>query len=62
MHLDDDTDGQPHGYYHYHTADGGKTWTGPTQEPNDVSEADPFDSTDTMQGAIKIAEAASPVQ
>ena len=53
MHLEDDTDGVQHGYYHYKTIDGGKTWTGPTPEPDDVVEADSLKHFDTVEEAIK---------
>lgn len=56
MHLDDDTDNLGHGYYHYATTDGGKTWTGPTFEPDDVVEADPQAEDDTISDAMKSAE------
>ena len=62
MHLEEDADGHSHGYYHYATADGGTTWTGPTAEPNDVAEADPFDAAETLPGALKAAEAVPGVQ
>lgn len=58
LHLEDDTDGVAHGYYHYKTADAGKTWTGPTLEADDIIQADSLDEVDTIQEAIKNAEAA----
>jgi hypothetical protein len=57
MHLDDDTDKLGHGYYHYATTDGGKTWTGPTFEPDDIVDADPQAEDDAIGDAMKAAEA-----
>jgi hypothetical protein len=56
MHLDEDEDDIAHGYYHYRTADGGKTWTGPSFEPDDVVEADSLKQFDTIQQAIRATE------
>jgi hypothetical protein len=56
MHLEEETDGHPKGYYHYRTTDGGKTWAGPTAEPNHVEEADTFEPTDSLPDAIKKVE------
>jgi hypothetical protein len=56
VHLDDDADKVMHGYYHYKTFDGGKTWTGPTFEGDDITEADSQRDLDTIQEAIKNAE------
>jgi hypothetical protein len=56
MHLEDDEDDIVHGYYHYKTADGGKTWTGPSLEPDDVVEADSLKRFDTIQEAIRGTE------
>jgi hypothetical protein len=59
MHLDDDTDNLGHGYYHYSTADGGKNWTGPTFEADDIVEADPQAEDDAIGDAMKSAEVIS---
>jgi hypothetical protein len=56
MHLEEDDDEISHGYYHYKTADGGKTWTGPSFEPDDVVEADSLKRFDTVQEAIRATE------
>lgn len=56
MHIDDDDAGVSHGYYHYKTLDGGKSWTGPTFEGDDVTEADSLKDFDTIQDAIKDLE------
>jgi hypothetical protein len=57
MHLADDADKVLHGYYQYRTIDGGKTWTGPTFEADDVTDADSQRDLDSIQEAIKDAEA-----
>jgi hypothetical protein len=57
MHLSDDADTIPHGYYDYRTNDGGKTWTGPAFEADDMTDADTQHDTDSLQDAIKDAEA-----
>jgi hypothetical protein len=57
VHLPDDADGVSHGYYQYQTADGGKSWTGPTLEPDDMTDADSQRDMDSLQEAIKDAEA-----
>jgi hypothetical protein len=57
MHLDDDTDKLGHGYYHYATTDGGKSWTGPTFEPDDIVDADPQAEDDAIGDAMKAADA-----
>jgi hypothetical protein len=62
VHLDDDTDGIAHGYYHYKTVDGGKQWTGPTFEGDDIIQADPLNDVDTLEEAIKNAEAGPATQ
>jgi hypothetical protein len=62
MHLDDDTDGIAHGYYHYKTVDGGKQWTGPTFEGDDIIQADSLSDFDTLDEAIKSAEAGPTTQ
>lgn len=56
MHLEEDTGPVLHGYYHYATTDGGKTWTGPTFEGDDVTDADPLKDVDSLQDALKSAE------
>ncbi len=58
MHLSDDADKFSHGYYDYRTNNGGKTWTGPTFEADDMTDADTQHDTDSLQEAIKDAEAA----
>ena len=58
MHLSDDADNIPHGYYDYRTTDGGKTWTGPAFEADDMTDADTQRDTDSLQDAIKDAGAA----
>jgi hypothetical protein len=62
VHLDDDTDGIAHGYYHYTTTDGGKHWTGPTFEGDDILQADSLNDVDTLEEAIKNAEAGPATQ
>ncbi len=57
MHLSDDADTILHGYYDYRTTDGGKTWTGPAFEADDMTDADTQRDTDSLQDAIKDAEA-----
>ena len=57
MHLSDDADKVSHGYYEYRTADGGKNWTGPTLEGDDMTDADSQKETDSLEEAIKDAEA-----
>jgi hypothetical protein len=56
LHLDEDTDGVAHGYYHYKTTDGGQHWTGPTFEGDDILQADNLTDFDTLGEAIKNAE------
>jgi len=58
MHVEEDDGDVSHGYYHYKTIDGGKSWTGPTLESDDVVEADTLKSFDTIQDAIKAGDAA----
>ncbi|HUO09115.1 MAG TPA: hypothetical protein VM008_12485 [Phycisphaerae bacterium] len=57
VHLADDADKILHGYYHYRTVDGGKTWMGPTFEADDVTDADSQRDLDSIQEAIRDAEA-----
>ncbi len=50
----EEPDGRIRGhYYHYRTADGARTWTGPTIEPSDTTDADQCGTDDTLEEAIK---------
>jgi hypothetical protein len=52
LHLTEDDDNITHGYYHYTTSDGGKSFRGPSFEPDDTAEAESLKSS-SLQDALQ---------
>jgi hypothetical protein len=51
--YDDDNESVPRGYYHYHTADGGRTWHGPQLAADDLTEAYQVEPEKTLKQAME---------